>query len=169
MPIRWRHLSALWCCTAILTSASGCSLVFVRGPRPAVENAEPGAHSPPVEIPRCTESRVAPGADTALATIFALTALVGVAAWASDSGCEHEGGFMKCFGRDVGRVAAGGGGLLSVGFGASAWYGFSRTRECRNAKARALPVDGPASTLPLPPLRLSAEREPVGGRVDAGL
>jgi hypothetical protein len=113
-----------------------------------------------VEIPRCTESRVAPGADATLASVFFLAAMLGAAAAISDSDCEQDRGFMRCFGRDVGTGVAGGAGLLSIGFGGSAWYGFARTRDCRNARQRALPAGEPGSSLPLPPLRLIAEREP---------
>lgn len=101
-----RHAAAL---VAVLTFGSGvgCSALFVDAPPPVQARAM---------YFDCTSSRVAPGTDVVLASIFAANAVAAL---------------MEP-GRDNTPVLTTG--AIAVGLGASAVYGFRVTDECRQAK-----------------------------------
>ncbi len=107
---------------AAVASGSGCSFVAVRRPPPAATAA-------PLE---CTESRVAPGLDTAGAVV---TPRLGAALWGL---CEY-GNAMQSWASDPSRIpcssvlwAALAGTAAYTG---SAVYGFHETGACRRLAA----------------------------------
>jgi len=129
---RWSVAAALICGGSLLLSGSGCSLVFVRPPRAGAEGATPA------EPPRCTESRAAPAADTAIGGTLLFLAVVGLAGYAQ--GCDSSGWF-RCMGRDMGGALAIGAGIPSAAFLGSAWYGYRKTGQCRRTRAQTSACD----------------------------
>jgi hypothetical protein len=105
--MRTWHAAAL-VATLTFGSGTGCSALFVDAPPPV--------HARSMYFD-CTSSRVAPGIDVALASIFALSAVAAL----SD---PHETNQQL-----VGTVAFAG------GLTASAVYGMRLTGECRQAKS----------------------------------
>ncbi len=128
-------------CAVVLAAlaTSGCSLVAVRPPPPS-----PPPPGTPLE---CTQSRVAPGLDTAGAIV---TPVVGLAAlgicafvqtqqsWASEPQDLRCGTFLWA---TLGITAA---------YAGSAIYGFHETGVCRSLAARTAVEEAPPSR-PLPP------------------
>jgi len=103
-------------------SATGCSLIYTKGPQPEVK--------PP---PPCTSSDSFPVADTTLAIISVAAVVAGAVVYSSGTKKQCSGGEWFCgFSEQVG----GGGAMLVGGIGAliftpSAIVGFNRTAACR--------------------------------------
>jgi hypothetical protein len=112
---------------AVVALLAGCSFVFVSGP-PA--NAPPTAS--------CTESRILPVLDAALATGLVVA---GIAALATGTGCDSSQ--QDCTASNLGQGVAqdAGAGALVAGlvFTLSALRGFDATGTCRTLHARAAP------------------------------
>ena len=132
MPNRSRARTPT-CCVALLSMlVQGCSLAFVKplhaGPPATTEGAGPPA------MPECTDSSLAPAADTILGGVFLVAALAGAAGYASGCGKESFG----CLGRDIAGAEAAAAVVPALGFLGSAWYGHHQTGKCRAAKQKAL-------------------------------
>ena len=97
-----------------LIATNGCSAIFVRPVRPPQAD----------EAPRCTESRAAPIADTAVA-VAALT--LGAVALGPALSCSPN--CAENLGPGLAIVSA----LVLVGTTTSAIYGFQETGRCREA------------------------------------
>jgi len=114
------HRVTAWACAwFVLLGGSGCSFITVRSPRVADPDV-------PVDL-QCTDAKFAPVTDTALASIYLITAAtIAVAAttkhaWGSGCG-EYACGLTPLF---LASAAAGG------AFAASAVHGFGATGRCR--------------------------------------
>jgi hypothetical protein len=105
---------------ALALTASGCSLVFVRGPTPATPAAE-GSQS-------CTQSRAAPIVDVALGGLPASGGLILGLMCVSTEFCREENPEVL------------GGSLLALAVGVplliSAMVGFDRVDRCEEAQTR---------------------------------
>ena len=115
------HRVTAWACAwSVLLGSSGCSFITVTSPRVA------GPDDVPVDL-QCTDAKLAPILDTALASIYLLTAVtIGVAATTKNawgSGCgQYACGLTPIF---LASAAAGG------AFAVSAVHGFGATGRCR--------------------------------------
>jgi hypothetical protein len=115
---------------ALGIATSGCSLVAVRRPPPVTAE----------KAPECTQSRLAPGLDTAGAIT---SALVGVTLWGL---CEYTTA-ISSWGSEPSHPNCGavlwGGALSAAAYTGSAVYGFRATGECRRRTEewRASPAD----------------------------
>jgi hypothetical protein len=102
------------CALAVaLALSSGCSAIFVM---------KPEGRPPSGTAPTCTDSRVAPWVDTAVAALF----LAGTVAIAAPS-C-HE----ACLTQQGAAVPLGG---FAIGYGISALWGHDAVSACRQLKA----------------------------------
>ncbi|MEO8705607.1 MAG: hypothetical protein ABI867_36590 [Kofleriaceae bacterium] len=97
---------------AMAVATTGCSFLFVDGP---------SSSTPPAVYPSCDESRALPYVDAAIAIVY----LVATAAAFSDSGSNDS----------TSEVAPGSLAAAAV-FGTSAWFGFSRTGNCKDRRAQ---------------------------------
>lgn len=108
----------------VLALVSGCSFVFVSGPPPQHE-----------QLPyfSCTESRVAPVLDTIFAVLqganFILATSSSDEQWADNFNGDPP--ISRSASIPLYAVAT----LLAVG---GAYYGYTRTAECRDARAQAM-------------------------------
>ena len=117
----------------------GCSFISVR--RPPTPSPPPGA---PLE---CTESRVAPGLDTAGAIV---TPIAGLGAWGLCTFMQTQQSWAS-EPRNMGCEAALWATLgITAAYTASAVYGFHETGACRRLGAQAAPPETPPAR-PLPP------------------
>jgi hypothetical protein len=115
---------------ALLATATGCSLIAVRRP-PAI----------PTDAPlECTQSRAAPGLDTAGAIA---TPLFGLMLWGL---CSYTSA-MQSWSSDPTRIECGpviwGTVLATAAYTGSAVYGFRETGECRRLAAARSAVGPP--------------------------
>lgn len=109
----------------LMLGSTGCSLLFVDGP----SSARP-AHV----YPSCTESRVKPVVDAALAVLFGASALNVAASTDTSTGSP----MFDASARKERNNALIGGAVWVLGLGASSYVGFSRTGRCRDERARFL-------------------------------
>lgn len=146
--------AVLRCCSLLLLE-TGCSFATVRPLRPSPPGEVEGNRDLTVRAQDCTASVAAPVFDTVLAvpylalTALAVSALVAprdpdVPSTAPDNNRGPAG---------IYAVVAGAG---TIGLTASAWYGYSKTSECREARRKALvascvPGDPFCARLSLPP------------------
>jgi len=107
-----------------LALLSGCSFVFVSGPP---------AHHEQLPYFSCTESRVAPVLDTIFAVLQGLNVIY-AASISDESWAENYNGDPP-ISRSASIPLYAVGALLGVG---GAYYGYSRTAACRDAKDLAL-------------------------------
>ena len=98
---------------AVALALSGCSAIFVH-------KAE--GRPPPGVAQTCTDSRVVPGVDTAIAALF----LAGTVAIAAQT-CEEAGCLVQ-----VGAAVPLGG--FTIGYGISALWGHDAVSTCRELK-----------------------------------
>jgi hypothetical protein len=121
-----RGLVVVLCSSLVL---GGCSFVFVKGP-PANHEQLPAV--------TCTESWIVPGLDTA----FTAIQVISLAYAASAS--EWNENFLSRTGSIVLYA-----GLAALG-GAGMYYGFTRTKRCRAAKAQSRMRGGDQGSWPAP-------------------
>ncbi len=111
---------------------AGCSFIFVDGP----SSSRPG-----MVYPSCDEERTMPAIDLVLAALYGVGGLVGATAEDND---DFDGNDDR-----AGTIT---GMLLGVAlFGGSAWYGFSKTGSCREARDQYRKQYGDPRLQPLPP------------------
>lgn len=122
------------CLALLLAAASGCSLVFVKGPP-----APPVASDVPLS---CTVSRVAPGADLA---VGALATGLGFALLVDSSRTRPCTGW-GCLGAGPAQSAEQISGMVLLGAGVagliSSAVGYQRTGQCRDLTASRLTALG---------------------------
>jgi hypothetical protein len=125
-----KHINTRWgsflVMVALCSSTSGCSFIFVSPPDERIRSAHQD----------CTRSRIAPGFDTAFATLQVIR--TGIALSAADSVYENPDQPLSR-GADVGL----GLGLTAL-FVGSAVYGFANTSSCRalgQGRTRDLELD----------------------------
>jgi hypothetical protein len=114
---------------ALSLACMGCSLVAVRGP-PDPMPAWP-------EPVHCTEKADAPGLDKAAAVAFGIPAVMGLAVGiiASTESCPTGDEVFLCgsaLAAATGLLFGAASALLSGGYALSAWWGHSRTTQCRD-------------------------------------
>jgi hypothetical protein len=118
----------------VLTSVlplAGCSFIFVDGP---------SSSRPPMVYPSCDEERTMPAIDLVIAGLYGVGALVGATTDRDDDfdNTDDRAGTV------TGMV------LGSLLFGASAWYGFSKTGSCREVRDQYRQQYGDPRLQPLP-------------------
>lgn len=122
----------------LATALPGCSALFVSGPPPN--------HHQLITFD-CTETRVAPIIDTVIAGLelanFALAASETDAQWNSNFG---SGNPPISRGASIPLYA-----VSTLALGASAYFGYKTTSECREAKTELVERYGPRPMYPPPP------------------
>jgi hypothetical protein len=101
---------------------TGCSWVSVE--------TVPDGLAPGPEV-RCTDSRAAPVIDTVLATSFGIIGAGATAAGASQRGPADSSEVASGAGKGLALPIGLGSLALALLYGASSYYGFSRTLHCR--------------------------------------
>ena len=111
---------------------AGCSFIFVDGP---------SSSRPPMVYPSCDEERTMPAIDIVIAGLYGVGALVGATADTTDDyDTTNDERAETVTGMLIGAAL----------FGASAWYGFSKTSSCRAARDQYRQQFGDPRMQPLP-------------------
>jgi hypothetical protein len=130
-----------WLVWLMAVCSSGCSFAFVNGPPP---------HHEQLPVFDCTESRVVPVLDTAFAVLEVATFAVAAGSTDQQWSDDFNGHPAINRGPAIPLYAA-----LTALFTVSAYYGYSKAGDCRDAleamRNRARGTVGPQAPAPPPP------------------
>ena len=126
----------------VVAAASGCSLIFTKGPQPELH-----------PLPECTQSVAAPVTDTVLAALSVTLLGLGVAAETESSApCTGEFCSLNGIGQGAGWIGIAAGAAMGILFTTSAVVGYQRTSACRaSLEPNALLPQPKASLVPASP------------------
>jgi len=135
MFTHWRRQRLTAGMVVLLTS---CSFIDVRPPHESGDN-----------LTRCTRSREAPSTDLVMAALGGVALAIGMErslARTPDDGRDHD---CCNFAGAIDEMIMATGFIVTVGYGTSAFYGFSNTARCRRMRAERGLTREPAQALRL--------------------